>query len=79
MTATPVANRPRTSRNAFGSGWDRVDTLTACHRKGLVAALTYEGAHAFRALQDLRFVAGDEGTGHADRIAEEKALIEDLP
>src|SRR5450631_1531043 len=75
MMATPVANSPRTSRNAFGSG---VDTLTGRRRKGLVATLADEGARAFRPFQDLRFVAGDEGAGHAHRIAEEKALIQNL-
>src|SRR6202789_2945864 len=84
ITATPVANKPSVSRKAFGSNVAfksdcplRV-RLSVRGGERLVPAFAHERAHAFRVLLNLGLVTRDQCTGHANRIAEEEALVEHL-
>jgi len=60
MTATPVANSPRVSRNRRASGGEcGRDTGLTDRPEGFVPALLHEGTHFLGILLDLRAMARD--------------------
>src|ERR1700722_18267784 len=79
MTATPVANNPTVSRKRRASMGSSA-LLIACggRAESLVPTFLHECPDFLGTLLDLRGMAGHECARHANRIAEEKPLVQHL-